>query len=207
MAPSNQKEFEKIYPGCRSILGLEAWKRFLKGQGGTSEPASFPDRLALRLGELGFPSFLPELARLEWRLHNLPLLDRTFPQNIAQLMVNPTLQLLGLSWRNLTAILHPEGDGPAPIPDAGEEGVFIWRNPQNGRAELQTVSKEDLLALKIVAEEIDPAEAARSGRVSVGAIDAAIDHAVHKGILLRPKSRLRRDPTSFFWGRDGKKSS
>ena len=201
MSPSNEKEIEKIYSACRSVLGWETWSRFQEGGAGASEPESFPDRLTLRLSGSAIPAFLPELARLEWRMFNLASLDVAMAQEVDKLQVNPSLQLLGLSWKNLPVLFTPEADRPVTIPEPGEELVLIWRNPQNDGAEAQTVSEEDLLALKMVSEEIEPEEAARSGRVTLGAIDAVIDHAVRKGILLRPRSRLRRDPTSFLQGK------
>jgi selenobiotic family peptide radical SAM maturase len=56
---------------------------------------------------------------------------------------------------------------------------------------------EDLLALKIVVEEIALGEAAAKGHVSVHVIEAAIELGVRKGLLLAPASDIRRDRSAF----------
>jgi len=57
----------------------------------------------------------------------------------------------------------------------------------------QVAEPGDLLAVKLVAEEIDPADAAREAGVPVGVVDAVLREAVWKGLLLSPPSKLRRE--------------
>jgi selenobiotic family peptide radical SAM maturase len=69
----------------------------------------------------------------------------------------------------------------------------VWRHPKSGEVVVQPASNEDLLVLKIMAEEIESRQAAAEGHVSVFAIDAAIDRAARKGLLITPPSGIRRN--------------
>ena len=151
------------------------------------------------------PAFMPELARLEWKLNSLISINGAMAQASEHLSVNPTVELLALSWKNLPAIFNLQSDGLAATPEPGEELVFIWRHPLTGAAVVQAASEEDLLVLKMMIEGIAPEEAARSGKAAVGVIDAAVDRAVHKGILMRPRPLLRRNPAFFPSANEGKK--
>jgi len=200
--PESKKNFEKIYRACRSILGLDTWDRFLGVCVAEAGPETFPDTLALYMNSLGLPQFLPELARLEWHLHQTNSNKIELPLEIGRLCVNPTVRLLQLSWKNLPSILNPQREASSVTPERGEELVLVWKEPQTGEVRTQAASDEDLLALKIVMEEIKAEEAALAGKVPVGAVDAAVDHAVEKGILLAPPSGIRRDPSTFPIGQD-----
>ena len=61
----------------------------------------------------------------------------------------------------------------------------------------QRGSQADLLALKLIAEEIPPERAADLGGVAVHVIDEALAAAADRGILLAPRSRLVRDAAAF----------
>lgn len=201
MHPENKKNFEKIYRACRSVLGFDTWDRFLGVCVAEERPETFPDTLALYMINLGLPQFLPELARLEWNLHQTNSNKIEFPLEIGQLCVNPTVRLLQLSWKNLPLILRPQRETSSVTPEWAEELVLVWKDPQTGEVRTQAASDEDLLALKIVMEGTKAEDAALAGKVPVGAVDAAVDHAVEKGTLLAPPSGVRRDPLRFPIGK------
>ncbi len=192
---SGRRKLEKIYPTCRSILDSDTWDRIVAACG--ADPELFFNTLAAQGDDLVVAAFLPELARLEWALSGVTTGEMEIPPQVEQLGVNPTVQLLQLSWKNLTLLLRSDNDPSLPTPEPGTETVQIWRDPQTGEAMMQVASDEDLLVLKMVLEGIDPEKVAALGALPVGAVDAAVDRAVRRGILLRPESRIRRDPTSF----------
>jgi selenobiotic family peptide radical SAM maturase len=204
MSSSKQNEIEEKYPVCRSIMGFENWNRLFDKGADALSPEVFPDQLALRMDGAAIPAFMPELARLEWKLNSLVSINGAMAQAIEHLSVNPTVELLALSWKNLPPIFNLQSDQLAATPEPGEELVFIWRHPLTGAAVVQAASEEDLLVLKMMIEGIAPEEAARSGKAAIGVIDAAVDRAVHKGILMRPRPLLRRDPAFFPSANEGK---
>jgi selenobiotic family peptide radical SAM maturase len=197
VTPSREKELEKVYLACRSTVDSDTWDGIIAACAEGLEPERLPNALALQMGDSGLPDFLPELARLEWTVHKVKDGEVQIPGEVDQLGVNPTVQLLQLSWKNLCSILNSEDDSSSPKPEPGEEFVLVWLNPETLQAKTQAASNEDLLVLKMVVEGIDPKEAAAAGGLPVGAVDAAIHRAVIRGILLQPRSRIRRDPASF----------
>ena len=197
MTPSSEKEFEKIYLACRSNVDADTWNGIIASCAEGLEPERLPDELALQMGDLGLPDFLPELARLEWAVYTVKNGDIEIPREVDRLDMNPTVQLLQLAWKNLCSVLNSGGESAPPNPEPGEEFVLVWLEPKTRQVKTQPASDEDLLVLKMVVEEIDPQKAAAVGGLPVGAVDGAIHRAVLKGILLQPPSRIRRDPASF----------
>ena len=144
------------------------------------------------------PDLLSELARLEQIVKTTSCDKLEIPQDVSQMSINPTVQLIKLGWKNLTFLLNSEGNTSHPEPEPGDELVLLWKDPNSGTTKINPASNEDLLALKIVVEKITPEKAAQEGNVSAGLVDAAMNRAVAKGILLAPKSRIRRDPAIFL---------
>ena len=151
---------------------------------------AFPDALDNLNAALGLPGFLADLARLEWALHLKKTAAADPVQPVSAIMVNPTLTLLALNWKHL-ATLAIDGDaGVTPVPEPGH--VMIWRHPQTGELHCREAADSDLLALKLVVEQVDPRAAARQGRTTPARIHRAIDQAVDRGLLVAPGSRIRR---------------
>ena len=108
--------------------------------------------------------------------------------------VNPTLQILPLNWRNLSPHAVPDamaGSNPQPVVP-GSEMLLLWRSPGNGLVIARAAGPDDLLALKIVVEHIEPCAAAALGPLSIGAIENVLARAADDGILLAPRSLIRR---------------
>jgi len=190
-----KERLERSFPICRSILDPDIWDRIVIAC--ASDPESFPQALARHTGDPEIPDFLIELARLEWAVHSVMSGEAQVLPAVHQTEVNPTLQLLQLSWKNLTSILHSDSAAASQAPEPGEEFVLVWRDPKTAEIRAQAASDEDLLVLKMHVEGIKPEQAAATGKLPIGAVDAAIDRAVGKGILLQPQPRIRRDPASF----------
>jgi selenobiotic family peptide radical SAM maturase len=194
---ANRENLDEVYPVSLAQVDSEIWDHFLENCAVNSRPEDLADLLSMHAAHYSLPSFLPDLARLEWALHEvrcaktLPALPET------RLALNPSLLLLQLSWKHLTGLLRHGADGSVPNPEEGEELVFLWRDMQTGEVHFRPASCEDLLALKVIVEQIDPKKAASEGGVSIYSIEAAIDRAVRGGLLLRPPSRIRREFSSF----------
>ena len=75
----------------------------------------------------------------------------------------------------------------------GKKGwVIRWQDTDDGESHTEPAAEEDLLALKIISEDMTPEEAALEARVPIGVIDRAIWQAVDKGILIAPPSLIKR---------------
>ena len=153
---------------------------------------SFPDRLASLIESMCLPGYIADLARLEWMLYKKNAAADDPNQQIQTVKVNPTLSMVPVRWKNLAAFIRSNATGATPLNEPAH--VILWRHPQSRQLHYREARDIDLLALKLVVEQIDPKEAARLGKVTPGDIQAAIDRAVSQGFLLSPGSRIRREP-------------
>ena len=188
-------QLRAIYPVCFS-LGDEMRMAVEAAATRVQAAEALPDALAQQTGGAD-RSFLPDLARLELAFYRAGALDHNLSRDVAETAVNPNLQLLRLSWKNLAAMLE-RIDGVCPAsPEPGDEIIIAWQDPVTKKTGAGVASPEDLLVLKMVLEKIDPKDIASMGNLPVGALDLAFEKAARKGILLKPRSRIRRDSAVF----------
>jgi len=190
------EEHTEIYTACRLIIGSERWDRLIRGRKLSDDPASLV-RDIIQAGEQGMPKFLPDLARLESAIDDIRASEDRIPNDIREICLNPTVRLIDLFWTNLLPLLTRGEKETHGDPEPGKELVVVWKNPREQRVKYRVASQGDLLAMKIVEEKIESEKAAEEGNVSIGFIDAILDHAVQAGILLSPPSQIRRDPSLF----------
>jgi selenobiotic family peptide radical SAM maturase len=185
-----------IYPICWRFLDQEEQATLLDEPPGDAGPDFFSALVLSAVPSFALKKYLPDLARLEWAVfkandqqHDLELPPET-------LQVNPTLSLLETSWPGLVGLFN-DGPGVTEPIAKGEEIVLIWRDPETGVVHVQTAVKGDLLALKIVAEELDPRVISRAEDIALSFLEGVMDRAAAKGLLLKPRSRLVRDQGLF----------
>jgi selenobiotic family peptide radical SAM maturase len=79
----------------------------------------------------------------------------------------------------------------------GVEWALVWRDPDTAETRLAAATAEELFVLKVLAEDVSVPDAASQGGSSVEAIEWALHRAGDKGLILRPPSRLSRDPAAL----------
>jgi selenobiotic family peptide radical SAM maturase len=189
---------ETVYPTCRMFLDTEQRDQIVN----SSKAEEIPDILEGFIGKGGVPAFLPALARLERVLHAVARGAVAIPSDIDRLMLNPTIHLLELPWKDLPSLIHAQGDIAAARPQQGDETILAWLDPYSGTVQVRATTDEDLLVLKMVAEGLSVHEVAAQGTVLPAAVWNAISRGIANGLLLAPPSRIRRDPASFAVGED-----
>jgi len=181
------ERLREIYPCCLSFVGPDIFiKHFKENDSKALQNALEEDK--------SLPPFVPELARLERVLYEVSNNSVTIPRNIDKICINPTVQILQLSWKNLLQLLNHE-DPSSFEPAQGNEFVLIWKDPKSNKTKVRLAYDEELLALKIIVEELSPERAAEEGNLPVGSIDGAIYRTIRKGLLLSPRSHIKRDPS------------
>lgn len=176
-------------------MGSEAWSRCLEQ---SPQPHDFARLLAERFPDVadtsvGAPPWAADLARLEWGLE-LVRRNAEYPVRSEGFAVHPALQLLTLSWTGLCGLLSSD-QGQAEQPELGEEHVVLWPHAETpDRVFCRPATAEDLLALKIVAEELPLAEVAKQANVALSAVRALLHRTAVRGLLLEPASLLVRPP-------------
>lgn len=192
-----QEKLATIYPACRSFLDIDAWTNLMAECGENLEPEAFPNVTRRQKDNLGLPDFLTDLARLEWALYFAATSDMEIPSGVENLTVNPSLQILELAWKNLPSFTRVSHKDIELAPEQGNERVLVWRDPKTAKAICRAAANEELLALKLLVEEIAPETAASEANLPVGAIDAILRRARQKGVLLPLRSKISREPGSF----------
>lgn len=190
------EEIFEHYPACRRFLEY----LFLKPAAGTlaliAEAKNIPTGLSLLVEESILPPFLPDLACLELLIHQVKA-NKIVPSNdVSDYLINPTLQTIELSWRNLLGLTGKAGDADV-VPELGREVVLLWRQPGSGELSVKVADDEDLLVLKIILEGLFPEDVAVAGNIPVGAVDRALDRAAARGFVQAPRSLLSRDQVVF----------
>jgi selenobiotic family peptide radical SAM maturase len=188
--------YDDIYPACRKVLGEEAWQRFsakwAKALGSCSLSTEFS-----RISSRSIPKFLPDLARLEEAIFTASNNRESIPHDVKQPSINPTIQIIDLSWKSLTAIVDPDRNRTTENPVHRNERILVFYNPLTDKVTARPLTDEDLLVLKMIVEGISPETIAAQGSLPVGAVDGALFRAATGGLVLAPPSRIRRDPAVF----------
>jgi selenobiotic family peptide radical SAM maturase len=141
----------------------------------------------------GVPEYLADLAKVERALHHVQSQELSASAPVTTIQINPTLNLIEVGWLPLLALL----EGQRVDLERAPQMLLFWRHLQTGEIRHKVAGAQDLLALKVVAEDLDPLAVAQATAQPVGTIDSALEQAVHKGLLLAPPSTLRRTEACF----------
>ncbi len=172
------------------LLGPDRWQQIISGHDLDRKPENFSQVIGSYEHHAHIPEFLPELARLEWNVSQAKKRSITIPDDQEDLSINPTLLLHEFQWKNLA---NDVGSPSAQEPEPGNEYILIWKHPEDGDVQIKAASPEDLLILKMISENIDRKEVAQTGALPTFVVDAVVDRAIEKGIIIAPPSLIRRD--------------
>jgi selenobiotic family peptide radical SAM maturase len=189
--PSAKAIRENEFPRCRSFFREEEWNR-LAGEFCSRKRTSFSHFLKEISQGLPIPPFLPDLAKLEEAYEKVRALRMPVSCETHRMAVNPSLELLKLSWTNLPSLWNSEDERQAPR--RGEEWALLWQHPREGGVRVKAASNEDLLALKMVMDDIKPKRLAQEERLAMDSLEGVLDRAAQKGLLMVPWPEIRRSP-------------
>jgi len=144
--------------------------------------------------------FLPDLARLEFIFNNLKNNPHEFKE-VTSTVINPTLHMIETAWRGLREKIYNMDSAVNPAPGK-REILLVYRDPTGGEAEIRTADPGDVLALKIIAEDISHEELKKTFGLTPRNYDDLMESACDRGIILKPKSLIVRDPVKFPAGKD-----
>jgi selenobiotic family peptide radical SAM maturase len=179
--------YTRSWPRLPGALRQELLERF-------GQWDDLPEQIESAGERYNLPGYLPELAKLEAAAAECSSQRETIPRHPAVLSLNPSLSLLHLEWSGLVELLESGAEpGTSPIePVPGEVQALLWWDPHAGRVRLQTATHEDLLILKIVADDLDLLQVAADQDLRPAILHAFLKQAKDKGLVLGPASRLRR---------------
>jgi len=157
----------------------------------TSFPAAI--RNLVQAGLL--PSYFEPLVDIEETMQDLANNQNTSCQQADTWIVNPNLYLLPVPWTGLDDLFE---SGKADDVEPGDATLVIWKHPEGGVVQVQEATADDLLALKIVAEEVQIQDIAREYDIQAFHVHNVLVRASDKGILLSPQPQISRDPEIFI---------
>lgn len=137
--------------------------------------------------------FINDLGRVEEAVNKLRRAPIHAHQPRSAIVVNPDLELLEVDFSGLPHVLMDITHCPQPQ----QSFVLLYRLPTNGRIEIHDAQPHDLLAIKIISEDLEYRQLAAEHGVTLAHIDDIIYNAAAKGILICPPSRIRR-PDDFI---------
>lgn len=181
----------KNYPLVRGVVGEETWARLSAAYFDevkathfevNQAAAAFPSFLADKTEAFGLPSFVPALARFEWADFDVYTCAEEIPTSVQALTVNPTLQILQHPFRLAAWVRHA---APRPsAPQAADETVLMWRHPTAHKTMFVVAESWALFVLKMAAEGIDVAAAARQAGVAETDVQTWVSAFVKDGLVL-----------------------
>jgi selenobiotic family peptide radical SAM maturase len=139
--------------------------------------------------------YLLDLSKIEESAYLMKMSSVFPPENVDHRMINPALDLLEVKWRRLPEFI----DDRTVIPEPGDGYVIVLKKPGKMNIEIRSANAGDLLALKLLTDDIDHRRAAEEGGVPLGGIDRLVLQAEQNGLILSPVSRIRR-PDNFHSG-------
>ncbi len=143
--------------------------------------------------ERGWEADLESLKHAQQQLQDAAV--PTLPKSNESISLNPTLNLLELHWTHLCDLLHDKN--PAGTPGKSKELILLYKRPGDGSMYIAPATDMQLLALKLLAENLDRQTVAKEADVIVGKVDAAVEDACEDGLLLSPPSALVRTGAHF----------
>ncbi len=179
------------FPGCRATLGPEAQRVFAAV---LSSPDADSWLAALMAHAVAgrVPAFLPDLFLVEQTMARVKAGEDKGAAPIDRLIINPTLELVPVAWAGLDLLLS---DAAACCQPAAGTFVMVWRQPRSPDVQVLQAEAVHLVALKMVAEALTSEVVAAAEGIGLGVVDAALQRAVARGIILRPPSAIRRHPS------------
>ncbi len=148
------------------------------------------DWLEAHVEDFKLPPFLPDLARLEQLVAEVERLDVDLTASVDHASINPTLRIAQFPWQNLAPILAGRDEDGL----AGDQLVLVWQL-SGGAVRYKNAGPQDLLALKIVEENIDLAQVASEHGVTRAYLDRILERAENEEFILVPDTTIRRDTT------------
>ena len=180
------------FPNCRRALGAPAWDRILSALG-TSDPREFVRGIGDAGRDANIPPWLADAVRVEWQYWQLSQTTQGAVETSEKRMVNPHLALVPVSHGGLPQWLGYQDAEDGTPPELSDGHVLIWRHPETGEWQCRDAEDDDLLALKLVVEELDIREAARMSDSTPARFLAALYQAMDRGLILSPPSWVRRE--------------
>lgn len=190
-----RNKLAEIYPVCFSVMAGERLDWLIASMNKYDGVESFGDQLALFQCEFELPEYISDLALLELVRYQVGQIEDIPARHSDKYELNPTLQALHFSEN-----LLPLFEDPLASVEKTENWVLIWKKPETDELEMELAGEEELLALKLISEDISPLEAAEMSDSHVGKICSSLIWSAERGLISGPPSSIRRNIKPYSEG-------
>jgi selenobiotic family peptide radical SAM maturase len=188
----NFDDMEKIFPVTLSLLGNNAWKRLAETFKGNICNEIFYKTLSELQNHHIIPDYLPDLMKLEWKRYLVECKKNILSEPVTRIEINPTIEVFQSSYK-FSHLFTSQTNSVDIFPPSIKEWIIIWKDFKTHETMVESASDEDLLALNIIANDMDVKDAAMIGNSCVIEIEKILKKAIRKGILFSPASYIHRD--------------
>lgn len=185
---------KEIFPVCLEHIPLDFWSAEGCSPADSTAADRFIAHLTAYVATGNAAGYLPDLARVEWAGYQQREQIAVVAHPEERYQVNPTLQLVPVSWHPLLPLMDGETLAPQPC---NQQYLAFWKHPITQTLHRCIAGPSELLALKAVAEQLDPRVIATESGCSVGVVDLALERGVNLGLVLAPASKLKRVGSPF----------
>lgn len=180
---------KSIYSHTTDTLSDTGWHTLLDSHAGTIAPDALP-RL-LQETSLPVPIFLSDLAAIEYAVFEVTQAPAPQPKISATFSLNPTLTVIQAKHR-VDAFFHGP-PGKRQWPHEENCWIMVWKS-LHGHVHVHAAGDDDLLALKMVTDNLDLPTLSQQGPLSEGRLKAVRWKAVRRDLILAPPSTIYRQP-------------
>jgi selenobiotic family peptide radical SAM maturase len=189
----NQAALRTLYPVTASFIDAETHSNLETAR---SKSAGTLLAAVKKISREGLaPFFLPDICALELAMEKVVSKTVVQPGPTESIIVNPSLELCVLDSSGCIDVIHDLNTKTCPVP--GQEMILVWKNKGMQKVAVAVAKPEDLAAIKIITDGVDPSNAETEANVTPGLVDILLRRALDKGILLSPASLIRRKRQDF----------
>ena len=137
------------------------------------------------------PPYFMDLMKVEQAVSQADGKHKAVAEDPPTPLLNPTLQLLEVAWSGLAEFFKPDRQDP-PEPEPGAETLMVWKPSATDTVRVQKAHSEDLVALKIAAEDLEIRDLAEAHQCSPLSLQGLIARSGRMGLLILPRPTIRR---------------
>ncbi|MFC1484932.1 thio(seleno)oxazole modification radical SAM maturase SbtM [bacterium] len=186
MRPIIQHEkIKQIYP----ITCLFMKEDFLEQAGD-----NFLDFIKISIQKNLLPTFLSDLSFCEFTKFQVSNYSEQIPAESINYLLNSSLELVKTKWK-ISPLFYSKDLLNISISN-GEEWILIWKN-YKGLVNIKKATDSELLAIKLIAEDMDFEIVSEDMGISVYQIKKILKDAMDLNIIIGPHSNIKRDKSIF----------
>ncbi len=155
-----------------------------------------PEALEVMTRKGLLPAYIRDLVRVEEAVWDAFQSRASLSDEVTERTLNPSLHLVEVSWTGLAELLD-KGMAEESDPLPGQEALLVFVHPGSLEVKVRAASHDDLLAMKITAENLEVRDVAADHDLPPVRLWNLLDRAAARGVLIAPTPKIARDPQIF----------